>query len=132
MTYIDTLNYDIYYDIRDMRIAGSLFEVDECLAEVISILNKKGYHTEYCCSGHLRKTRYNNLTELHDNLYITFSDKMRFKTINFPKDFEVEYSDYFDDRIIIRKYYKSEEGFERFKEIYETVEILYKWAISLL
>lgn len=38
------------------------FEVDDLMAETISILNKKGYFTTACCSGH---TEYNDwVTEM--------------------------------------------------------------------
>lgn len=31
---------------------GSVIEVDELILPVIAELNRKGYYTEYCCSGH--------------------------------------------------------------------------------
>ena len=32
---------------------GNLVEIDENLLESIILLNKKGYTTDYCCSGHI-------------------------------------------------------------------------------
>ncbi len=36
----------------------TFFEVDEEIAETISILNKKGYKTRYCCAGHIEDSCY--------------------------------------------------------------------------
>lgn len=38
--------------MEDPKIKGPLTEIDEMIAPVISILNKKGYRTRFCCSGH--------------------------------------------------------------------------------
>lgn len=52
-----------YIDIKTFDIIDDVFEVDEYIAEAISILNKKGYYTKYCCSGHT----------FDDGRYITFT-----------------------------------------------------------
>ena len=31
---------------------SAFFEVDECIAPAIQVLNRKGYRTTYCCCGH--------------------------------------------------------------------------------
>lgn len=49
--YISTDNYEIIEK-------NNFFEVDEKIAETISILNKKGYITKYSCSGHLLTYSY--------------------------------------------------------------------------
>lgn len=38
----------------DKNCGGELFEVDELFAPIISLLNKKGYKTLFCCSGHIK------------------------------------------------------------------------------
>lgn len=43
----------------------NIFEVDEDIAETISILNKKGYYTKACCSGHIKDPR---IYELYKNV----------------------------------------------------------------
>lgn len=55
---------------------GNTFYCDEWIAPTISLLNKKGYFTEYCCSGHpvlyLNRNRYSNS---NFGTYIMFKDK---------------------------------------------------------
>ena len=45
------INYDDYGISKDPVENG--FEVDDLVAPAISILNKKGYRTAFCCSGHV-------------------------------------------------------------------------------
>ena len=49
--YISTDNYEIIEN-------PNFFEVDEEIAETISILNKKGYITLFSCAGHNNKSCY--------------------------------------------------------------------------
>lgn len=52
---------------------AAYFDVDDQIAELISILNKKGYYTQFCCAGHPVKE---DLAEgLPPDLYIKFTDK---------------------------------------------------------
>lgn len=46
-----------YIDKNTFEFVDNVFEVDEDIANTISILNKKGYHTLYCCSGHVKDSR---------------------------------------------------------------------------
>lgn len=48
MKYISADTYDIF----DEELEHT-FPVDDLISETISILNKKGYKTRFCCSGHL-------------------------------------------------------------------------------
>ena len=41
-----------YIDIDNYEIRNNIFEVDEKIANTISLLNKKGYRTTFSCSGH--------------------------------------------------------------------------------
>jgi len=45
------INNDTYK--IEMTSSGNSFEVDDLIAPAISILNKKGYRTAFCCSGHV-------------------------------------------------------------------------------
>ena len=46
-----------YIDTNTFEIVDNIIEVDEDIAETISILNKKGYYTNFCCSGHIKDPR---------------------------------------------------------------------------
>lgn len=50
MLYIDKETYDI---VMNKKNDESYFECDDNMAPIISILNKKGYKTAYCCEGHI-------------------------------------------------------------------------------
>jgi hypothetical protein len=132
MVYIDTKKYDIYYDITDIRVRAPLFEVDEMIAPVISLLNKKGYWTVYCCSGHFDDCKYDGFNTSNSSCYIMFVDKFEFKDIKLPEGFSKEQDTYFQGRIGIRKWYKSENrDWNRMLEIMDTMKDLYDWAVKL-
>lgn len=54
-----------YINSETFEIEKNIFEVDEDIANTISILNKKGYKTSYCCSGHIKDPR------LYEKYYIS-------------------------------------------------------------
>ena len=74
-TYIDKKDFNIYYSLDDIRIQAPLFEVDEFIAPVISLLNKKGYTTLYCCSGYWVKEVRDGFQIPNNFCYITFKNK---------------------------------------------------------
>jgi len=119
--YINNKTYEIIDNV-------DFFEVDDDIAEVISILNKKGYFTNACCSGHHDGECYkfeadiSLLDETDDNfaigkvyedkfeyftgyqetrIYIMFKEKYIFKTL--PKGFIVEENIPDDSRTVISK-----------------------------
>ncbi|MEG1146726.1 MAG: hypothetical protein RSE21_04775 [Bacilli bacterium] len=53
-----------YIDKNSFEIVNNVFEVDEDIADTISVLNKKGYKTLFCCSGHVRDSRLFELYHL--------------------------------------------------------------------
>ena len=54
-----------YINNNTYEIINNVFEVDDLMGETISILNKKGYHTLYCCSGHVKDYRLYEKYHLH-------------------------------------------------------------------
>ena len=101
---------------------GEIVEVDELMIPVIIELNKKGYFTQYCCSGHF----YGQ----HPNGYIMF--KKDIDIPNIPKYFKRENN---KKGLVIRSTIKHNlnikpDYYDCFK-IYKNAEILLKWAISL-
>lgn len=86
-TFIDSKTYEIIPDSR-------IIEVDDEIAETISVLNKKGYRTEYCCGGHINKYEY----------YSMICDKSFMDEEKLKKDFI--------------EYYISDISNERFRIVY--------------
>lgn len=93
-----------------------LIHIDKNIQEHIRILNKKGYHTMYCCEGHKGGT----------NTYIVFIDNY-FKEIDTPEDFK-----YDKKRRMITYTYSmklSEEKMEKLKK--EKLAVLLEWCRNL-
>lgn len=122
--YIDKKEYNIYASFEDAKIESPVFEVDELIAPVISILNKKGYHTEYCCSGHMVGIYTNDYGIPNDDCYIKFKNYHDFKVI--PDGFDYDVGDIYT----IRKYYIGD-SLSVYYSILETMKDLLEWAINL-
>lgn len=52
MAYINKNDFSIVGYVDNYVLAKDYFECDDLIAPAISLLNKKGYTTEFCCSGH--------------------------------------------------------------------------------
>lgn len=78
-TFIDSETYEIIPDSK-------IIEVDDDIAEAISLLNKKGYKTKYCCSGHANKHEY-------------YSGIICDKSLIDEKKFKEDYIEYYIDEI---------------------------------
>ena len=63
-----------YINKETFEIVDNVFEVDEDIAQTISILNKKGYYTKYCCSGHAKDPRLYELYNVKNNDDFEFKD----------------------------------------------------------
>ena len=51
--YMDNSDWKIYgKDLKPIQTEDTNPEIDENIAFSISLLNKKGYRTQYCCEGH--------------------------------------------------------------------------------
>ena len=66
------------------------FDVDKSIFDIISVLNKKGYYTEYCCGGHVDIEQLRN--KYQPNLYIKFKRESYRKLVEIPDFFEKEYT----------------------------------------
>ena len=69
--------FNKYIDKTTFEIVDNVFEVDEDIALAISILNKKGYYTKFCCSGHAKDPR---LYELYN---VNNDDNFEFKSLGY-------------------------------------------------
>lgn len=66
-----------YIDIKTFDIVNNVFEIDEDIAESISLLNKKGYYTRYSCSGHVKDSR------MYEMYRVKKSEKLDDKDLGF-------------------------------------------------
>ena len=80
---IDKRKYHPWLECKDKSCDGYMVEVDEMFLPSISLLNKKGYKTAFCCSAHVWKK------DICDP-YISFEDFI--KLPNLPKDFDYDYN----------------------------------------
>lgn len=143
-----------YIDKDTFEIVDNVFEVDEEIADIISMLNKKGYYTEYCCSGHIKDPRLYEMYTLDKDdedvklgyivedsdklsvllpqtfagIYIKFKDKYEFDV---PSGF-TKYDEYTIDKVI--DFYidgKKKSYSEIDKELNDAYNDLRKWVESL-
>lgn len=63
-----------YINKETFEIVDNVFEVDEDISQTISILNKKGYYTKYCCSGHAKDPKLYELYNVKNNDDFEFKD----------------------------------------------------------
>ena len=52
-------------DIECDSCDAEMFEIDELMIEPIRILNKKGYTTRFCCSGHVYESFKSSYISFH-------------------------------------------------------------------
>lgn len=94
------------------KCEGKVVEVDDLIIDAIIVLNKKGWTTEFCCSGHLKeKNLYTYIKFIHHPL-------------SAPHGF-------YKDGDCIRHEMISIEGAEGFKDLLNANLKLYKWAVRL-
>ena len=115
-----------------MNCIGEVVLVDENMIPIIITLNKRGYPTRYCCSGHFWNLRWNT--------YIQFKGIKEFPFL--PKGFKFEESNYTDDELEphelpISSVYKSNENalemsfLEKQKFLFDNLRKLLLWAEQL-
>ena len=156
--------FEIYYN--DLRIVPDGYvEIDELIAPAIQVLNRKGYTTIGCCSGHPLKGTISPISSemgheiIHDRVYCThviFGEGISLPTLPFgfimdskpiyPPDFFInnppdeyvtlesikEFLGLKRSVLFIRK--SVCDGYDFFatsRNILETTEQLYKWALDL-
>lgn len=144
MTYINKHTLEVYDRDIDIRYnKEECFEVDELIAPAIIELNKKGYITKFCCSGHIYSCQFRSYSSNHNIIPASdYEDKNDFCIIVFEDNINIPYcpnnfypsEDYTSQhsRLAIRRSYTSECGtIERLKEIVGTMTELYEWSVSL-
>jgi hypothetical protein len=114
--------------------SNTLIELDEMIAPVIQVLNKKGYKTYACCSGH----PYDVIDGTNDVVltsYILFDGGIILPSC--PEDDIIEAGTYADKKIRfgIRHYEEIRNGktkyYQVFNKIIKIMKNWMKWAESL-
>ena len=100
------------YNVGSCKFCNEVVcEMDDMIIDSIIILNKKGYNTQFCCSGHL--------SEKFITTYIKFVENPQTAPIGFRLD---------GDCI---RYPLSKLGVDGFEQILNANLEIYKWATSL-
>jgi len=128
-------NPDLYCFRKGCK--GQLFECDELLAPTISLLNKKGYKTLYCCSGHIKPSDvlvYNHVyskyqKNLNIDCYIAFEKPV--KLSNVPDGYNIEKSEDSDFITIRKEFDCNKHSHTLLYEIIDNAKILYEWSKKL-
>lgn len=122
--------FDIYHNDQHI-IPDGYIEIDELIAPSIQALNRKGYITVLCCSGHplndwliYGDSEYWKLNAAPYS-YITFKEGIFLPAL--PPEFVIEP----DSILVIRKNYAVSSFFETSRNILQTMETLYKWTLNL-
>ncbi len=156
MTHIDTRTWEIWNDNCEEGFEENSFEVDEVIAPLIQLLNKKGYVTRFCCSGHPGKSlnEAKLLNEVEDPWKCIFNTKNVIPnedgttTIYFEKsddDFYISFADgiswdtdmqlpdgcYLENETVLRYEYKATDYFAMLRERLEITLKLMAWAEAL-
>ena len=105
------------------------FPIDDAIALPIQILNRKGYLTEACCSGH----PFYNLKES----YILFKYGIFLPTV--PPGFTIKpplhiykYVNRMKcNKVLIRKNYDENDVYKLMRDVINAMEQLYKWVSDL-
>ena len=106
-------------------------EIDEMILPTISQLNKKGYFTEYCCSGHGLDGRIGSISGggVGNNFYIMFARGL--EPTEHPKEIGIKIENDFG-RIIYRKIFETDFDYFRISNvILEFNKMVYEWAKKL-
>ena len=131
--------FDSELKSQNKNCEGILFETDELFAPIISILNKKGYKTKFCCSGHIKPESdiiyCPTYTKIHKNYdidsYIVFEEDIKLPSI--PDGYK--YDEKTDGDLLpncIRKTFDNHKKVDTIlSEIINNTAVVLNWAKNL-
>ena len=109
-TYMKLSNFDIIYQTEFDPLPKNAVFVDENIAPILSILNKKGYTTQYSCEGHYYDKGFFT--------YISFMPWVKLDSVPLNFNFEAEGN-------CIRYNYNHE--YDLYREVYDNPEHILKF-----
>ena len=124
---ISAMKYYSKCKCADKKCNGSMIEIDELFLISISILNKKGYRTTFCCSGHPleHKTIYNHS-------YISFDSNILLPNLPVGFKYDEDIDCNINGDIVIRKFFSDLNNDSKItKELLITAKDVLEWAESL-
>ena len=145
MPYMHRKTFEIYLEAYSVTDAEDYFFVDDLMALPIQVLNRKGYTTDYCCSGHpfsrliedeivpdSDPIEYKRIeSNMNFDSYIMFNEGV-VKLPSLPAGFNKSLS--ITDKLVIRKQYTGYDSVDVYgymPVIVETMKQLYEWTLSL-
>jgi hypothetical protein len=121
--------YKAYRNNKCKTCVNKAVEVDELLIPTITVLNKKGYKTKYCCSGHLTKKDNNCYIFFEESVTLPYAPR-GYTYENGYNLFTAKYSgtEHYWKSNIIRKYFRG--SINKSTLLYNAIKLL-NWAESL-
>ena len=141
MAYMHKETFVISHSINSVSNPDDYFEIDDMIALTVQLLNRKGYLTTHCCSGHMFPdlASINNLYEdsYNDDCYISFVEGISLPKL--PPEFYISSISFSTDdkfafpnkHLTICKDYDTDDARETMRCIFETMEQLYEWVLTL-
>jgi hypothetical protein len=113
---------------KNKNCNGEVVEIDELFIPVIAELNRKGYKTKYCCSGHIEDT-FNSYIYFEDDIELpNLPDGYLFDKDAFP---QVNWTMWETKNTIRRLFDENKNNFDLSKEILESTLKVMKWVEEL-
>ena len=142
MAYMHKETFDIVMSGNTEKVIKTIqsdyFEIDDLIALPIQILNRKGYTTEFCCSGHPFDILYDK-TDFEDDIAFQIFSKVKFNSyilfkegiylpLNPPTGFVCEK---IETKLKIERKFNNNDVYKYICDVIEAMEELYKWTLSL-
>lgn len=110
---------------------GDIVEIDELFTPVIAELNRKGYKTRYCCSGHYAESSPDSYIYFEDGIQLpSLPEGYRYDQDIYP---EVDWDKWnMSERKTIRRLFDKDNGIGGLsKDIFNNAVSVLKWAEGL-
>lgn len=153
MSLIHKKSFDILNDCEEGK-GDDYFEVDENIALIISLLNKKGYKTTFSCSGHafanINEFRAENKEDFECLLFFDLQDiryeNGRYKAFDRDnaKYCYIKFKEYYsfpalpegfaydkENKCIEKEYASESDTYGLIQEIVDSMKALYEWVMGL-